>query len=85
VPEIKVVQPEGTYLVWLDCHGLKSDTPTLMKCMNNQAKVAVVFGKTFGIEGDGFLRLNLAASQSFLRRALKQMSEAIHSYQEKEE
>ncbi|MCH5586720.1 pyridoxal phosphate-dependent aminotransferase [Shimazuella sp. AN120528] len=80
VPEMKVVQPEGTYLAWIDCQELKFDTPTLMKCMLKKAKVAPVFGKTFGSEGEGFLRLNLAAPRSLIQRGLQQMSTAIHEY-----
>jgi cystathionine beta-lyase len=85
VSEIKVIQPEGTYLAWIDCRELQFDTPTLMKCMLKQAKVAPVFGKTFGVEGDGFLRLNLAAPQSLIQTGLKQMAEAIHYYQAKDQ
>lgn len=80
ISEMKVVQPEGTYLAWIDCHDLQMDTPTLMKCMLKEAKVAPVFGKTFGREGEGFIRLNLAAPRVLIQKGLKQISEAIHGY-----
>jgi cystathionine beta-lyase len=83
VPEIKVIQAEGTYLAWLDCKYLPFDTPTLMKCMIKEAKVAPVFGKTFGMEGAGFLRLNIGTPRAVLQEALKRMSVAVKSYKER--
>ncbi len=56
IPEIKVNNPEGTYLAWLDCRSLPiSDSP--YHFFLEKARVALNDGRTFGSGGDGFVRL----------------------------
>lgn len=73
LPRVKLVQPEATYLAWLDVRDLGMDDAELQKRLAVEAKVAVHIGSTFGDEGKGFLRLNFACPRSVLEDALHRM------------
>lgn len=77
IPEIKVVHPEGTYLVWLDCRGLGLDKLELEALMHEEAKVLFDEGYVFGTEGEGFERINIACPRSILTDALERIEAAV--------
>lgn len=60
-PEIKVMKPEGTYLVWLDFSAYGFSDTELQKILHDQAKVILNPGIHFGVEGTGHARFNVAA------------------------
>lgn len=70
VPPIKVREPEGCYLLWLDCRELGLDDKALRAFFVDQAGVGLNPGQTFGRQGSGFMRLNLACPRVTLERAL---------------
>jgi cystathionine beta-lyase len=74
---IKVVKPEGTYLVWLDCRKLGMDSKGLEAFMQKEAKVAFNEGYIFGGGGEGFTRMNIACPRSVLEEGLRRISEAL--------
>jgi cystathionine beta-lyase len=77
VPQIEVVRPEGTYLVWLDCRRLGLDGAGLQSLMREEAHVYLDDGTLFGEEGEGFERLNIACPRSLLENALKRIRNAV--------
>lgn len=77
IPEISVIEPEGTYLVWLDFRKLISDSKELSKFLLKKAKVALFEGYIFGKGGKGFERINIACPRSILEEALKKIAQAI--------
>lgn len=77
IPQISVVRPEGTYLVWLDCRGLGLDSKDLGKLMMENARVYLDHGIIFGPEGEGFERINIACPRSILAEALHRIRDAI--------
>jgi len=77
IPQIKVIPPEGTYLVWLDCRELGLDAYQLYELMLDKAGVYLSNGYVFGIEGEGFVRLNIACPRSILDEALKRIASAV--------
>lgn len=76
-PMIKPLNSEGTYLLWLDCRAISEKPAELKELMYKQAKVAFNEGSTYGEEGAGWLRINLACPRSVLVQALQQFTEAI--------
>lgn len=76
LPGMRVMQPEGTYLVWLDCRSLGMDPQRLKEWMYEEAKVALNEGSMFGQNGRGFLRLNIACPRTLLREGLERMRRA---------
>lgn len=76
LPQIIVTKPEGTYLLWIDCRALGLDAAGLKQLMYQDAKVAFNDGSTFGTEGAGYLRVNLACPRYILEEALKRFCQA---------
>jgi cystathionine beta-lyase len=77
ISRIKVIQPQGTYLVWLDCRGLGLDNPSLRSFMREKAKVGLDDGFLFGAAGSGFERMNIACPRPILAEALQRIEEAV--------
>ena len=66
VPQIQLVEPEGTYLAWLDCRELGMTDDELMAFFSNEAKVWLDPGTHSGEQGSGFMRFNLGSSRSVI-------------------
>lgn len=79
LPQIHVVEPEGTYLVWLDCRRLGLDKAALERLMLDEARVFLDEGYIFGPEGEGFERINIACPRSILIEALQRIKAAVDS------
>ena len=72
-PDIKVVHPEGTYLLWLDFNELNLSDEEIENKMLNEAKLWLDNGKMFGESGEGFQRLNIALPYEQLKKALEKI------------
>ncbi|MCD6112791.1 MAG: PatB family C-S lyase [Bacteroidales bacterium] len=77
IPEIKLVRPEATYLLWLDCRDLNMSNEELKDFMINKAKLGLNDGPTFGPGGEGFQRMNVACPRSTLAIALDRIKNAV--------
>jgi cystathionine beta-lyase len=81
IPSVRLVEPEGTYLVWLDFHALGLDDKALDDLIIHRAKLWLDGGTMFGQGGSGFQRINIACPRSLLTQALKQLEAAISGCQ----
>jgi cystathionine beta-lyase len=79
IPKIKVIKPEGTYLIWLDCRQLELNAKDLNNFMIKKAGVALDDGYWFGAGGKGFMRINIACPRSFLEEGLRRIERAVSS------
>jgi cystathionine beta-lyase len=79
IPQIKVIQPEGTYLVWLDCRELGLDRDSLDELTLKQAGIALDPGHFFGPEGEGFNRINIGCPRAILEQACKNLKTAVQN------
>jgi cysteine-S-conjugate beta-lyase len=77
IPKIRLIQPQGTYLLWLDCRDLEMTDAQLEVFFVQKAKVGLNAGKTFGVHGSGFMRLNIASPRSVLAEALKRIVNSL--------
>ena len=77
LPQIHVIEPEGTYLVWLDFREPGLNERELQNLIVNKAKLWLDDGYIFGKQGAGFQRINLATSRSILREALERIKNSI--------
>jgi len=77
IPTVALVQPRGTFLVWLDLRGLGLDARQLEQFLAGPARMATNPGHWFGREGAGFARINIACPRSSLLRALRQLEKAV--------
>ena len=79
LPQIKLVEPQGTYLIWLDCRALGMDEKGLQQFMEKKAKLWLDEGYIFGEGGSGFERINIACPRASLECALKAIKSALES------
>jgi cystathionine beta-lyase len=79
LPEVRLVEPEATFLVWLDFRALGLSPEDLKAFLRGKASWAVTRGPAFGSQGMGFARLNIACTRTRLARALDQLEMAIQS------
>lgn len=77
LPEIHVVEPQGTYLMWLDCSGLGLSPEGLEDLMLNKAHVWPDFGTQFGEKTGQFIRLALACPRSVVAEVMERLEKAI--------
>ncbi|URN94663.1 MAG: pyridoxal phosphate-dependent aminotransferase [Candidatus Pristimantibacillus lignocellulolyticus] len=71
--KLKVIEPDGTYLLWIDCRNLFHDEQQIKEWIVTNSRVSVSFGSSFGSQGNGFIRINLAAPKVILEEALHRM------------
>ena len=78
LPQIKLIEPEGTYLIWLDFRGLSLCERELEELIVKKAGLWLDNGAIFGRTGAGFQRINIATNRSILKEALDRIKAAIH-------
>jgi cystathionine beta-lyase len=77
IPEIIPVQPEATYMIWLDCRKFAMSGKELQTFFINSAGVGMNEGSTFGPGGEGFMRMNLATTHQTVMQAMEQIENAV--------
>jgi cystathionine beta-lyase len=77
LPKIRVIRPESTFLVWLDCREMGMNDEDLNKFFLRKAKVGMNPGKMFGPGGEGYMRMNIGCPSATLVRGLEQIKEAF--------
>lgn len=77
IPQIKLVEPEGTYFAWLDCSGLGLSRRELNDLIVKQAKLWLDAGHIFGGNAGQFQRVVLACPRATLQQALEQLAQAV--------
>jgi cystathionine beta-lyase len=77
LPQVELIEPEGTFLLWLDFRELGLAPDDLTTFLRKKAKWAVTRGPAFGAEGVGFARLNIACTRARLASALDQLEDAL--------
>lgn len=79
LPKIKLIKPEGTYLLWLDFKDLKLSNEELESLILNKAKLWLDSGSMFGKSGEGFQRINIALPRKKLKWALEQLEKTFNN------
>ena len=77
LPQIKLIEPEGTYLIWLDCRALGLPEEKLEHLIVHEAKLWLDSGAIFGTVGEGFERINIACPRAVLKEALERLHRAV--------
>ncbi|WP_198305318.1 MalY/PatB family protein [Arcobacter vandammei] len=75
--ELKVVNLEATYLMWIDISSLNISSAEFTKILEDFAKLRVISGITFGKDGDNFIRVNIATPKELLKDALKRLKSGV--------
>lgn len=74
---MKVYLPEATFLLWLDCRGFNKSEKEIDDFFIQEAGVGFNLGTEFGVEGDGFFRMNIGCPRKTLKRALENIEKAM--------
>ena len=77
IPEIIPVQPEATYMIWLDCRKFAMTGKELQNFFVSKAGVGMNEGSTFGPGGEGFMRMNLGTTHQTVMKAMEQIEKAV--------
>lgn len=77
IPQLKVVKPQATYLLWVDCSELSKNPEEVKKFFLNKCGLALNQGEMFGEEGELFQRFNIACPRSVLKETLLRIEKAI--------
>ena len=80
IPQIHLVEPEGTYLVWLDCSELGITGKELDQFIVDKAGLWLDGGSMFGPSGAAFQRVNIACPQATLELALNKLKAAVEGH-----
>lgn len=81
MPLLRVIDSEGTYLIWLDCSKLPFTPSERRQWLIDEAKLALNHGAIFGEEGKDFERLNLACPRETLREGMERLRYAYEKSQ----
>lgn len=74
---VHLVEPESTYLPWIDCRELGLTDNELTRLIEKEAKLWLDMGTMFGTEGSGFVRMNIATQRSNIEEACSRLEHAI--------
>ena len=78
LPDIALIEPEGTYLVWLDLRKLGLTEQQQRQLIVQDAKLWLDTGTLFGQGGDGFERINIACPRATIEQAMQRLERAVH-------
>ncbi len=76
---VRFIEPEGTFLLWVDFRGLNLTQDELVKFLREDARWAITNGSSFGPEGEGFMRLNIACTRPKLSAGLDKLERALEN------
>lgn len=77
LPKVEMIQPEGTYLIWLDFQKYNLEEKEREEIIVNKANLWLDSGTMFGPDGKGYERINIACPRSTLKKALQQLAGAF--------
>lgn len=75
--KIKVMKPQGTYLIWLDFSAYNISDEELRNLLRDEAKVILNRGLDFGEEGTLHARLNVAMPKTLLEQVCQRIVKAV--------
>ena len=79
LPKVRLIEPEGTFLLWIDFSSYGFDDKTLDDIIVQNAKVWLDRGTMFGFEGENFQRINIATPRPLLQDALERIRNALET------
>ena len=79
IPQIKLIKPEATYLLWLDCRALGMTDTRLRDFFVRECKIGMNPGTVFGEGGSGFMRMNIGTTKARIADALMAIKKGLAS------
>ncbi|MFU8843584.1 MAG: MalY/PatB family protein, partial [Bacteroidales bacterium] len=79
LPDVQMIEPEATYLVWLDFRKLGLSSEKLNQLIRDKARLGLNDGTIFGPGGEGFQRMNAACPRVYVEEAMRRLQLAVTS------
>lgn len=79
LPQIKMMRPEASFLLWLDFRELGMPQKELVEFLTRQAKVGFNNGLDFGADGEGFMRMNIGTPRANIEEAFNRIKNALEN------
>lgn len=77
--KVRVLPADSLYLAWMDCRGLGLDPEALDRFMLTKARLWLDKGQKFGVEGHGYMRVNLGCPRATVDEAVRRLTAALGS------
>ncbi|MDX8360901.1 MULTISPECIES: MalY/PatB family protein [Bacillaceae] len=77
LPSLKMIKPDASYLIWIDCRNLHMTDEQLKRELLVEGKLALEPGSKFGIAGNGFVRMNIGCPKQTLYDGLNRLKKAL--------
>lgn len=77
IPDLTVMKPDGTYLLWIDCRKLGLSDAEIRDKLLKKGKLGLEPGPKYGPGGEGFVRMNIACSRDMLLDGLERLKLAF--------
>lgn len=77
IPSLKAYMPDSTYLLWVDFRGTGKSHDDIANILVDECHLAFNNGKDYGIEGEGFFRVNIACPRSYVEDAVNRLKKAF--------
>lgn len=77
IPMLRVPDSAATYLLWIDCRGMKMEEDEIMQFWKNECGILPSDGREFGDAGKQYIRLNLACSRKIIERILENIKDGF--------
>lgn len=77
LPHISILKPEGTYLIWIDCKALGLSDQALKERLIHKGKIVLSPGIDYGLNGSGWMRVNLGCPKETLEDGLQRLKIAL--------
>ena len=79
IPEIKVVKPDATFLLWLDFTEIEKTNDEINDALLNEGKIILNDGRPYGEGGEGYFRLNIGCPRVTLEEGLSRIKQSVDS------
>ncbi|WP_410511200.1 MalY/PatB family protein [Paenibacillus sp. BR2-3] len=77
IPKLRVIIPEATYLIWIDCRSLGIPSAELSMKILEEGHLRINEGLIYGEVGEGFIRINIACPRAILKEGLERLEQVM--------
>ncbi|HDR1572802.1 TPA: pyridoxal phosphate-dependent aminotransferase, partial [Pasteurella multocida] len=77
IPQLEMINSEGTYLIWVNYSKLQISEEKLRHWFLDLSRIEVSWGSDFGKEGLSFFRMNVAMPRALLKESLERMKQGL--------
>jgi cystathionine beta-lyase len=82
ISDLKLIDADATYLLWIDCSKLTENTEILCEILEEEVGLKIVSGKEYGDGGKAFIRMNIACPINRLMDGFERLSKGIKLYKD---